>query len=66
MDRHSGPMQAVIRDALNAKQSDIDTWPRISPAEAAAIRQSYYAAEDEIKRLRDYVTEIETAASKRA
>lgn len=51
MSRHDGPMQAVIRDAIQADQTDMESWPRISPAEATAIRQSYYASEEEIKRL---------------
>jgi len=52
MDRHTGPNQAIIREALKADQSNRDTWPKISPKEASSIRLSYHKADDEILALR--------------
>ena len=61
MDRHYGAHLAVIKNAMKAEQSLVDTWPRISPAEAKAVRDSYYAAEEKIEVLTAWVKELEDA-----
>lgn len=52
MSRHKGPMQAVIKEAIDRDQKDPSSWAKISPDEASAIRESYRASEEEIERLR--------------
>lgn len=52
MDRHQGPMQAVIKEAASRDQKDPSSWAKISPDEAEAIRGSYRESEKEIERLR--------------
>ena len=52
MSRHQGPMQTVIKEAIDRDQKDISSWAKISPDEAKAIRKSYLASEEEIDRLR--------------